>query len=324
MFIVVRLDGVGFSKLTAKKYTKPYSQVFADHMVHTASVVAKAVSADVAYVGSDEISLIIDSRRCPYNTSTQKLISICAGLASSAFTIVTGSTEPVAFDARSVDHFWSAADYVQERRRSVKRNAVSDVVYWQLLNSGKYSPTTATTALKDVPLADRYKMVIQPMTPHQEFGSVVTAAWTGLPSGQLTLDLFKVVAEYLFTQEHLAPPFDRAQRELQRIADSLVSTVPVLVTAQRVVWAESFLAALKTKGYPAPTAVSLTADGTVRFEWHRQDAITSVDFETDGGLEVVSTTQGATSWSRTYETITQLLDDVDTLGARLATLVSYC
>lgn len=88
--IVVHIDGRSFSKLIKNKFKKPFDDNFIDMMNETAKFVCESVqSVKVAYVQSDEISLLIwksspDSETF-FGGRLCKLQSIIASLATSEF-----------------------------------------------------------------------------------------------------------------------------------------------------------------------------------------------------------------------------------------------
>lgn len=55
-YLVVRIDGKGFSKWT-KPFEKPYDERIASAMVEAASDLVKDFSASIAYTASDEITI---------------------------------------------------------------------------------------------------------------------------------------------------------------------------------------------------------------------------------------------------------------------------
>lgn len=88
--IIARLDGRSFSKFT-KTMNKPFDDNFAACMKETAKQLITAFNPDVAYVQSDEITLIWMPKNIPDTNTTmfsgriQKLCSVLSGAASVAF-----------------------------------------------------------------------------------------------------------------------------------------------------------------------------------------------------------------------------------------------
>jgi tRNA(His) 5'-end guanylyltransferase len=57
-YVVVRLDGRGFSRFTEGRYAKPFDEAFRDCMIATANAAVSEMNAVYAYTKSDEISLL--------------------------------------------------------------------------------------------------------------------------------------------------------------------------------------------------------------------------------------------------------------------------
>jgi len=88
-YMIVRLDGVGFSKYT-KQFEKPFDDILSNVMDATAIELSKAFNPKFAYTQSDEISLVfttldnIDAEMI-YDGKIQKIASIFAGKATAVF-----------------------------------------------------------------------------------------------------------------------------------------------------------------------------------------------------------------------------------------------
>lgn len=129
--IAIRLDGVGFSKLT-RQFEKPFSDVFERAMDAAAIAVVRDIfpSALAIYVASDEISVILSPRvtALPYAGRIQKLVSVSASVASLAFLREAPETVGApAFDARILEIEGSAniREYITWRRLDCRKNATS-------------------------------------------------------------------------------------------------------------------------------------------------------------------------------------------------------
>ncbi len=91
MPVIVRYDGKSFHSYT-KKCTKPFDDNLSNVMNETASYVCKNVQGcKVAYIQSDEVSLLITNddelnTQSYFDNNLQKIVSVIAGLASSYFT----------------------------------------------------------------------------------------------------------------------------------------------------------------------------------------------------------------------------------------------
>src|ERR1700677_692702 len=86
-YIVLRLDGKGFSKFTKKHFQKPYDERMHRLMVKTMRVLMRQLGAIYGYTESDEISLVFPAQLNLYDREVEKLVSISAGMASSVFSL---------------------------------------------------------------------------------------------------------------------------------------------------------------------------------------------------------------------------------------------
>ena len=79
LFIVVRLDGRSFTKLTreTKKYDAPFDGEFHEAMVSTAEYCMKSgFRTIIGYTHSDEISILLHPDDSSFERKTRKIISI--------------------------------------------------------------------------------------------------------------------------------------------------------------------------------------------------------------------------------------------------------
>lgn len=87
-FIIVRLDGRGFSKFTSNM-TKPFDDNFTEAMHEATKAVFKESNAVLAYQQSDEITLVLknfnDKSDFIFGGKIQKIISVLSGLCSVKF-----------------------------------------------------------------------------------------------------------------------------------------------------------------------------------------------------------------------------------------------
>ncbi len=87
-FIVVRLDGRGFTRLTKEiwQFEAPFDIRFRDLMAHTVRHLMKCgFNVAYGYSESDEISLLLRRDDDTFKRKTRKIISVLAGEASAAF-----------------------------------------------------------------------------------------------------------------------------------------------------------------------------------------------------------------------------------------------
>lgn len=145
-FLVARLDGRGFTKLTKDKidYKRPFDERFHKamnavcmHLMNT------GFNLGLCYCQSDEISLLFHTDDTSFDHKTRKLLSILAGEASAVFSIEIGM--PASFDCRlcPLPDAETVVDYFRWRAEDAKRNALNAFCYWKLRELGK-SPSDAS------------------------------------------------------------------------------------------------------------------------------------------------------------------------------------
>ncbi len=128
---VLRLDGSNFSRYT-KQFNKPFSTSFELGMDAAAQAVIKNVLPNtlLAYVGSDEISLVVSNanNKLPYAGRVSKLLSLSASHATAGFMRKLPTAKGVpAFDARYIafNEPELIREYITWRRLDVRKNATS-------------------------------------------------------------------------------------------------------------------------------------------------------------------------------------------------------
>lgn len=134
--MIARLDGAGFSKLT-KHLKKPFSVDFINAMQETAIGLADHFGAKIAYVQSDEITLMFRAKESfEYNGRFQKYHSLLAAKASVLFQrfliqndlYVLAQRGPI-FDCRvwQVPNMMEAMNTFLWRQQDCMKNAISMV-----------------------------------------------------------------------------------------------------------------------------------------------------------------------------------------------------
>lgn len=149
MWIVLRVDGRSFSKLTEDmRLEKPFDKRLSDWMVITASWLRNEFDALYAYTESDEISVLLPSDFDMFGRSVEKLVSISAGAASSSFTEV--ASLPGTFDSRVImlPNFEEVQAYFSWRQADAARCALNGYVYWTMRKNG-HTARQATSAMKE-------------------------------------------------------------------------------------------------------------------------------------------------------------------------------
>ena len=158
VWTVIRVDGRAFSRLTDKRFSKPFDPVFADHMVTTAQALLNEFGGRYAYTESDEISVLLDPTTEQFGRGVEKLVSISAGVASATFSLAAGVAAH--FDSR----IWigtgvtDVVDYFSWRQADATRCALNGWCYWTLRQNGK-SQRAATQAMVGAKTSDKNELL---------------------------------------------------------------------------------------------------------------------------------------------------------------------
>ncbi len=151
IWIVVRLDGRSFTKLTKEthKFDSPFDARMRDNMVETMRHVMECGFHTVyGFTQSDEISILFHRDADGFGRKERKIISVMAGEASAHFALRLGSA--AAFDAR-VSQLPSAElvrDYFRWRQEDAGRNALSAHCYWAQRREGTSAKRATSTLLR--------------------------------------------------------------------------------------------------------------------------------------------------------------------------------
>ena len=139
IYIVARLDGHGFTRLTKKEWNleKPFDIIFHEAMIETTKHLMDCGFRMVyGYTQSDEISLLFHLKDNTFGRKERKLVSILASEASVAFSMHTGRA--AVFDNRLVPlpTMENVVDYFRWRQEDAHRNSLNSYCYWTLRKEG--------------------------------------------------------------------------------------------------------------------------------------------------------------------------------------------
>ncbi|WP_337175832.1 tRNA(His) guanylyltransferase Thg1 family protein [Paludisphaera sp.] len=135
-WVILRVDGHGFSRLTERRFGKPFDPTFHAHMVAVATALLERFQGVFAYTESDEVSVLLPRDWDMFDREVEKAVSLSAGLASAAFATACG--EVAWFDSRA----WVGArdedvvDYFRWRQADAGRCALNGWCYWSLRKEG--------------------------------------------------------------------------------------------------------------------------------------------------------------------------------------------
>lgn len=143
-WVVVRVDGRAFHTWT-RRLERPFDERMNDAMDAAAlALTAEITGARVAYVQSDEISviatdLVSDRSLHWFGGVVQKVASVAASVATAAFNQAVAPLQlpPATFDGRvfSTDDYDDIAAYLHWRHRDAARNAISMLAEHRLPSS---------------------------------------------------------------------------------------------------------------------------------------------------------------------------------------------
>jgi tRNA(His) 5'-end guanylyltransferase len=163
IYIVARIDGRGFTKLTkdVHQFEAPYDVRFRDLMVETVkSLMLCGFKVIYGYTQSDEISLLLDINEDSFNRKQRKLNSILAGQASAKFSLLLGDIG--VFDCRlcQLPTKSLVIDYFRWRNEDANRNALNSYCYWTLRKRG-ISAKGASDRLLRLSVAEKNEILYQ-------------------------------------------------------------------------------------------------------------------------------------------------------------------
>lgn len=149
IYIVARIDGRGFTRLTKEthSFNRPFDDKFRDLMIKTVKhLMNSGFKVIYGFTESDEISLLFDLKEDTFSRKLRKYHSILAGEASAKFSVLLGGVG--AFDCRisQLPREQDVVDYFRWRNEDAHRNALNAHCYWLLRDKGK----TAVQATKEI------------------------------------------------------------------------------------------------------------------------------------------------------------------------------
>ena len=157
IYMVARLDGRGFTKLTKNddwNLERPFDVKFRDMMVKTTRSLMVGSGFDViyGYTESDEISLLFSLSEKTFGRKTRKYNSTLAGIASANFTLELSKWLmgwPATFDCRisQLPNKNDVVDYFRWRNEDAARNALSAYCHYKLMDDKGYTSADATKKL---------------------------------------------------------------------------------------------------------------------------------------------------------------------------------
>lgn len=163
IFMVARLDGRGFSRLTKEvhQFEAPFDTRFRDHMISTVEHLMNCGFRVVyGFTQSDEISLLFHRNESSFERKLRKFDSVLSGEASARFSLSLNAM--ACFDCRISQLPTSdlVVDYFRWRQEDATRNALNAHCYWLLRKEGK-SVKNATESLLHLSVADKNELLFK-------------------------------------------------------------------------------------------------------------------------------------------------------------------
>ncbi len=146
-FYILRVDGKSFSKMTQKRFKKPFDEEFNNLIIETVKEVMCEYNYDIiyAYTQSDEISFLFSSK--VVGSKRRKLLSLVPATISAVMSVKM--RQPVVFDGRIVE--LTSQDevikYFVWRHLDSRRNSLNTAVYWTAICRGLMTKTEASRLL---------------------------------------------------------------------------------------------------------------------------------------------------------------------------------
>lgn len=147
MYIVLRMDGRCFSKLT-KNLEHPFDDNFHVAMTTTTQDVFREFDAIYGETHSDEISILLTQETDMFSREVEKLVSVSAAHTAGVFSAIRGI--PASFDSRIVmlPTWVDVVDYFQWRQADAYRCCINSWLYWKLRNEKKFTAGMADSYAK--------------------------------------------------------------------------------------------------------------------------------------------------------------------------------
>jgi tRNA(His) guanylyltransferase len=161
MYMVARIDGRGFTRLTKETHSfeAPFDERFRDYMIATTEHLMNCgFKVIYGYTQSDEISLLFDLNETAFSRKHRKYISILAGEASAQFSVLLGSV--AAFDCRicELPNARLVEDYFRWRNEDAHRNSLNAHCYWRLRQHGA-GKAEATQRIEKLSTAEKNELL---------------------------------------------------------------------------------------------------------------------------------------------------------------------
>ncbi|RTQ48851.1 guanylyltransferase [Hymenobacter gummosus] len=163
LFLVARLDGRGFTRLTKEvhAFEAPFDERVRALMVGTTEHLMQCgFRVSYGYTQSDEISLLLDPADHTFGRKLRKLTSVLAGEASAKFTHLLGDV--ACFDCRisQLPRPSDVIDYFRWRQEDAHRNSLNAHCYWLLRRLG-HDAAAAHARVKGLGVGAKHELLFE-------------------------------------------------------------------------------------------------------------------------------------------------------------------
>ena len=162
VFLLARLDGHGFTRLTKKVYPleAPFDERFRDMMIQTAQQLMDCGFRVVyAYTQSDEISLLFHRDENAFGRKVRKWNTILSGTASAAFSLQLGQIAVLDCRIIPLPDVERVQDYFLWRQEDANRNSLNAHCYWLLRKEG-IAAREASVQIEGVSIEDKKALLL--------------------------------------------------------------------------------------------------------------------------------------------------------------------
>ncbi|TYZ08345.1 guanylyltransferase [Hymenobacter lutimineralis] len=161
LYLVARLDGRGFTRLTKEvhPFEAPFDERMRDYMAETTRHLLDCGFRMVyGFTQSDEISLLLHPTEDSFGRKLRKYTSVLAGEASAKFSLLLGNIG--VFDCRisQLPRRQDVVDYFRWRQEDAARNSLNAHCYWLLRKQGR-TVAEATAQVKGQRTATKHDLL---------------------------------------------------------------------------------------------------------------------------------------------------------------------
>ncbi|MGB0522478.1 MAG: tRNA(His) guanylyltransferase Thg1 family protein [Flammeovirgaceae bacterium] len=163
LFMVARLDGRNFTRLTKERhqFEAPFDVRFRDYMIETVKHLMDCGFRIVyGFTESDEISLLFHPKESTFSRKLRKYNSILSGEASAKISLLLGDIACMDCRISQLPRITDVVDYFRWRNEDAHRNALSAHAYWALRKDG-HTTQQATAQVKGLSTAQKNELLFQ-------------------------------------------------------------------------------------------------------------------------------------------------------------------